>query len=70
MCIRDRIGKEGSVIRKTLLPFLYYALMTGALGYGIVNLSSGVFNAGFAVVAAIVATMIYYIYKYNKVSTS
>jgi len=64
------IGKEGSVIRKTLLPFLYYALMTGALGYGIVNLSSGVFNAGFAVVAAIVATMIYYIYKYNKVPTS
>ena len=64
------IGKEGSVIRKTLLPFLYYALMTGALGYGIVNLSSGVFNAGFAVMAAIVATMIYYIYKYNKVSTS
>ena len=64
------IGKEGSVIRKTLLPFLYYALMTGALGYGIVNLSNGIFNAGFAVVAAIVATMIYYIYKYNKVSTS
>ena len=64
------IGKEGSVIRKTLLPFLYYALMTGALGYGIVNLSSGVFNAGFIVVAAIVATMVYYIYKYNKVSTS
>ena len=64
------IGKEGSVIRKTLLPFLYYALMTGALGYGIVNLSSGVFNAGFVVVAAIVATMVYYIYKYNKVSAS
>ena len=64
------IGKEGSVIRKTLLPFLYYALMTGALGYGIVNLSSGVLNAGFVVVAAIVATMVYYIYKYNKVSTS
>ena len=64
------IGKEGSVIRKTLLPFLYYALMTGALGYGIVNLSSGVFNAGFIVVAAIVATMVYYIYKYNKVPSS
>ena len=62
------IGKEGSVIRKTLLPFLYYALMTGALGYGIVNLSSGLFNAGFVVVAAIVAAMIYFIYKYNKVS--
>ena len=63
------IGKEGSVIRKTLLPFLYYALMTGALGYGIVNLRSGIFNAGFVVAAAIVATIIYYIYKYNKVST-
>ena len=62
------IGKEGSVIRKTLLPFLYYALMTGALGYGIVNLSSGLFNAGFVVVAAIVAAMIYFIYKYNRVS--
>ena len=61
------IGKEGSVIRKTLLPFLYYALMTGALGYGIVNLSSGLFNAGFVVVAAIVAAMIYFIYKYNRV---
>ena len=63
------IGKEGSVIRKTLLPFLYYALMTGALGYGIVNIRSGIFNAGFVVAAAIVATIIYYIYKYNKVST-
>tara|TARA_Y100000994_G_scaffold248090_1_gene255010 strand:- start:1571 stop:3358 length:1788 start_codon:yes stop_codon:yes gene_type:complete len=62
------IGKEGSVIRKTLLPFLYYALMTGALGYGIVNLSSGLFNAGSVVVAAIVAAMIYFIYKYNRVS--
>ena len=62
------IGKEGSVIRKTLLPFLYYALMTGALGYGIVNLSNGLFNAGFVVVAAIVAAMIYFIYKYNRVS--
>ena len=62
------IGKEGSVIRKTLLPFLYYALMTGALGYDIVNLSSGLFNAGFVVVAAIVAAMIYFIYKYNRVS--
>ena len=64
------IGKEGSVIRKTLLPFLYYALMTGALGYGIVNLGNGLFNAGFIVVAAIVATMAYFIYKYNKVSAS
>ena len=43
------VGKEGAVIRKTLLPFLYYALVTGSLGYGIVT--GGVFNAGFIVVA-------------------
>jgi len=62
------VGKEGAVIRKTLLPFCYYALMTGSIGYFIVNLGSGVFNAGFIMVAAIVATMIYFIIKYNRSS--
>lgn len=60
------IGKEGSVIRKTLLPFCYYALITGAIGYGIVNLSSGIFNAGFIIAGLIVATMIFFIVKYNR----
>ena len=60
------IGKEGAVIRKTLLPFCYYALMTGSIGYGIVNLENGVLNAGFLVAAIIVAIMIYYIVKYNR----
>jgi len=60
------VGKEGAVIRKTLLPFCYYALITGAIGYGIVNLSSGVLNAGFIVVAMIVAAMIYFIVKFNR----
>lgn len=60
------VGKEGAVIRKTLLPFCYYALITGALGYGIVNFNSGIVNAGFIVVALIVATMIYFIFKYNR----
>ena len=64
------VGKEGSVIRKTLLPFFYYALITGSIGYGIVNLSSGVFNAGFIMVAIIVAIMIFHIYKYNRVNTT
>ena len=27
------LGREGAVIRKTLLPFLYYALLPGVLGY-------------------------------------
>ena len=30
------VGKEGTVIRKTLIPFAYYALLPGALGYAIV----------------------------------
>ena len=60
------VGKEGAVIRKTLLPFCYYALMTGSIGYGIVNLSDGVFNAGFIVAAMIVAMMVYFIIKYNR----
>ena len=62
------VGKEGSVIRKTLIPFCYYALVTGALGYGIVNLDSGIFNAGFIVVGLIVAIMVYFIIKFNRSS--
>jgi len=62
------IGKEGAVIRKTLLPFCYYALITGSLGYGIVNISDGIFNPGFIIAAAIVATMVYFIFKYNRSS--
>ncbi len=58
------IGKEGAVIRKTLLPFLYYALVTGSIGYGIV--AGGVFNAGYLVVAMIAALMIALIRHYNR----
>jgi len=60
------IGKEGAVIRKTLLPFFYYALISGAIGYGIVNMATGVFNAGFIIAGLIVATMIYFIVKFNS----
>lgn len=60
------IGKEGAVIRKTLLPFFYYALFTGSIGYGIVNMSNGILNAGFVVAALIVTTMIYFIYRFNQ----
>ncbi len=64
------IGKEGAVIRKTLLPFFYYALTTGAIGYGIVNLDSGPFNAGFILVGIIFAFMIYLIVRYGHKSAS
>lgn len=41
------VGREGAVIRKTFLPFFYYALLPGALGYAIVwHGSRGWFNAG------------------------
>jgi lactate permease len=59
-------GKEGAVIRKTLLPFFYYALLTGSIGYGIVNMSTGLVNAGFFIAALIVAIMIYFIIKFNR----
>ena len=63
------IGKEGAVIRKTLLPFFYYALMTGSIGYGIVNLDNGPLNPGFAVSAMIVFVFAYHIVKYNRIQT-
>ena len=49
------VGKEGAVIRKTLLAFVYYALFTGALGLGIVSLGNGQFNLGLTLSLAIYA---------------
>ena len=50
------IGREGAVIRRTLVPFCYYALLPGALGYAILwSGSRGVLNAGTLVAAAIFA---------------
>ncbi|MFT7458123.1 MAG: lactate permease [Planctomycetota bacterium] len=64
------VGKEGAVIRKTLLPFTYYALITGSIGYGIVNMSSGIFNAGFIVAGLIFLTIIYFIIRYGRAGVS
>jgi hypothetical protein len=40
--------------------------MTGALGYGIVNVGNGLLNPGFIVAAAIVAAFVYHIHKFNR----
>ena len=49
------LGREGMVIRMTFLPFIYYALLPGSLGYWIVWYSDkGFANAGTFLVAAIV----------------
>lgn len=54
------IGKEGAVIRKTLFPFMYYALLSGAVGYSIVWYSQkGIFNLGSFVAVAIAFAAIY-----------
>ena len=51
------VGREGAVIRKTLLPFVYYALMAGSLGYAFVwHQSRGFFNLGTMIAVALFAT--------------
>lgn len=61
------VGKEGTVIRKTLLPFAYYALILGALGYAIVWWNEkGIFNIGSIIAALIVAGAVYIIATNSK----
>lgn len=60
------LGREGSVIRLTLAPFVYYALLPGALGYFIVSYADkGVLNAGTFIVAVIVGLAVYVIARYG-----
>jgi lactate permease len=54
-------GREGAIIRKTLIPFAYYALLPGAIGYSIVwHAQKGLFNLGtvLAVAAAVLAVVV------------
>ncbi|MFH1739788.1 MAG: L-lactate permease [bacterium] len=56
------VGKEGTVIRKTLLPFVYYALFAGALGYWIVwHSQKGILNIGTLIVVVLAAAVVYII---------
>jgi lactate permease len=49
------LGKEGTIIRTTVFPFLYYALLAGSVGYAVVwTEQKGVFNIG-TVLALIIA---------------
>lgn len=58
------VGREGSVIRKTLLPFTGYALLAGSLGYSIVWFSTkGWLNAGSVVAACLVGTVFFLIFR-------
>jgi lactate permease len=55
------VGKEGLVIRKTLIPFFYYALLAGSLGYSIVwTGQKGVLNLGTLLALLIVAAVVWF----------
>ncbi len=61
------LGREGLVIRKTLVPFLYYALFSGALGYSIVWAPQrGLLNMGTVIVVLIVIAAIALIASGNR----
>jgi lactate permease len=61
------LGREGAVIRMTLLPFVYYALLPGALGYFIVwQAEKGPWNAGSLLVITIAAAAVYWVASHNR----
>jgi len=54
------VGKEGSVIRRTLPVFTYYALLPGAVGYSIVwTAQRGIANVGTLLALAIGGVAVY-----------
>ena len=60
------LGREGAVIRLTLLPFFYYALLPGSIGYGIVWYSTtGAINAGSIIATLIVAGAVFLIVRHG-----
>ena len=61
------LGREGAVIRLTLLPFVYYSLLPGAIGYCIVWYSTtGVINAGSIVATLIAAAAVFVIVRHGR----
>ena len=51
------VGKEGTIIRKTLIAFVYYALLPGAIGYAIVQ-QNHLWNVGTLIVLVIATAVI------------
>ena len=61
------MGQEGTVLRKTLIPFTYYALFTGSLGYAVVwSAHNGRVNGGSAIALSIVVFAIATVRHYNR----
>lgn len=61
------LGREGAIIRLTLLPFVYYALLPGSIGYAIVWYSAtGAINAGSIIAALIIAGAVFTIVRHGS----
>jgi lactate permease len=61
------VGREGLVLRKTLIPFAYYALLPGALGYSILwSAERGLANAGVFVALAVWTAAVYLIATHRR----
>ena len=61
------LGREGAIIRLTLLPFVYYALLPGSIGYAIVWYSTtGAINAGSIIATVIAAGAVFAIVRYGS----
>jgi lactate permease len=61
------LGREGAVIRLTLIPFVYYALLPGSIGYLILSYGeTGFANMGTVLVAIIVGLAVYIIARYGR----
>jgi len=65
------LGKEGMVIRKTLPAFIYYALMSGSIGYAIVwSSTKGWLNLGTLMAFSIVIGLIVFARRHLAVPSS
>ena len=61
------LGREGSIIRITLLPFVYYALLPGSVGYLLVSYADqGILNAGTYLIALIAGLAVFAIVRYGR----
>ena len=61
------LGREGSIIRITVLPFVYYALLPGSVGYLIVSYADlGILNAGTYLIALIAGLAAFSIVRYGR----
>ncbi|MFN7249200.1 MAG: L-lactate permease [Anaerobacillus sp.] len=54
------VGREGSMIRKTIIPMMYYVLFAGSIGY--VYLYDFGFNIGSIILVAVVGLLIFMIF--------